>query len=70
MTLPKPFGHAFGKDILMALINMCNLVVAPCFVILQFYAQYREMRTQNGNPGALSLVSLGLQTPTMAALAY
>jgi hypothetical protein len=50
ITLPKPSRHAFEKDILMALIHMCNLAVAPCFVVLQFYAQYQEMRAQHGNP--------------------
>jgi hypothetical protein len=49
---------------------MCNLAVAPCFVMLQFYAQYQEMRAQHGNPGALSLLSFGLQVPTMAALGF
>ena len=69
ITVPKPSEHIFGKDISMALISMSNLVVAPCFVALQFYAQYREMRSQHGRPGALSLLSLGLQVLMTVALA-
>lgn len=69
ITLPKPSGHTFERDILMSLISMSNRVVAPFFVTLQFFAQYREMRMQQGRPGAFSLLSLGLQVPIMAALA-
>jgi nitrate reductase NapE component len=69
ITLPKPSGHTFGRDIWTSLISMSNLVVAPCFVTLQFYAQYQEMRSQHGRPGALSLPSLGLQVLIAVALA-
>jgi hypothetical protein len=66
----KPAGHSWDRGILIALINMSNLMVAPCFVVLQFVAQFWEMRAQNGNPGALSLLSIGLQVLTSAALGY
>lgn len=59
-----------GTDTLMALINMTNLVVAPLFAILQFYAQYRELRRQDGNPGALSLLSVFIQLLVTALVAY
>lgn len=54
----------------MALINMANLVVGPLFAILQFYAQYRELCRQNGNPGALSLLSVFMQLFVTALVAY
>ena len=69
-ALPKPSGHSWNNDILLALVIMSNQVVAPCFVVLQFVAQYWEMRVQKGDPGALSLLSVGLQVPTMMALGY
>ncbi|KAK3053987.1 hypothetical protein LTR09_004763 [Extremus antarcticus] len=49
---------------------MSNRIVAPCFIVLQFFAQLREMVNQNGNPGALSLLSIGLQMPTATVLGY
>ena len=71
IILPQPrSGHTFPKDVMMALIAMSNIVVAPCFVVLEFYAQFRELKAQGGNPGALSLVSVALQMVTMAALGF
>ena len=45
---------------------MANRVVAPVFTLLQFYTQVQEFRRQNGGPGSLSLLSLGLQALVMA----
>jgi hypothetical protein len=38
-------------------------------VILEFYPQYREMRTQHGTPGSLSLFSLILQALFLGLIA-
>lgn len=45
---------------------MANRVVAPVFILLQFYAQGKEFRRQNSEPGFLSLLSLCLQALVMA----
>lgn len=70
IALPKPSAPSMGTDAIMALTNMTNTIVAPLFVILQFYAQYKEFRHQNGDPGTLSLLSLSLQALSAALLAY
>lgn len=70
ISLPRPSTPSMGTDAIMALINMTNTVVAPLFAILQFYAHYRELRSQNGDPGALSLLSLSLQALFAAVIAY
>jgi hypothetical protein len=53
----------------MALITMTNVAVAPVFLLLQFYAQYREYCRQSGHAGALSLLSLSIQVFVLAILA-
>lgn len=68
LSLPPASNHTMFTGIFMALVGMSNLVVAPCFGILQFWAQYREAKNQHGNPGALSLLSIGLQLLAMLIL--
>lgn len=53
----------------MAIVGFLNLWVAPSFLALQFFAQLIEMRRRNGDPGALSLLSLCFQVPVLAATA-
>jgi ABC-type dipeptide/oligopeptide/nickel transport system permease component len=69
IVLPKPSPHSWETDVPMALITMTNVVVAPLFLLLQFYAQYRECRRQSGHAGAFSLLSLSMQVFVMAILA-
>jgi hypothetical protein len=69
IVLPKPSPHSWEIGVPMALITMTNVVVAPVFLLLQFYAQYREHRRQSGHAGALSLLSLSMQVFVMATLA-
>ena len=57
-------------EILLALTLFCNEVVAPTFVALQFGTQYFEMRSnERHGTGALSLLSITLQTVATALLA-
>jgi hypothetical protein len=42
-------------------VPVVNQMTAPCAILLQLFAQYRELRAQRGVPGALSLRTLGLQ---------
>lgn len=69
IALPTPPPHSWGTDVPTALITMNNMVVAPVFLLLQFYAQYREYRRQSGQAGALTLLSLSIQVPVIAILA-
>jgi hypothetical protein len=69
IALPKPSTHSWETDVPMALITMTNVVVAPVFLLLQFYAQYREHRRQSGHARTLSLLSLSMQVPVVAILA-
>ena len=68
IALPSPSPHEMGMDIMMAILGMTNMVVAIVFVILQFYAQFKEMRSQDGDPGALSVLSLSLQALVVGAV--
>lgn len=71
MSLPKPRDNrSWETEIPMALIIMADEKIAPCSLIVSFCAQLWEMRTQNGDPAALSLLSLGFQAPVIAALAF
>ena len=70
VALSKPPPHQFGTDILIALTTMTNRFAAPLFVVLQFYPQYLERRRSEGEPGCLSLLSLGLQSVVLAAVAF
>jgi hypothetical protein len=69
IALPRPSPHSWETDVPMALITMTNMAVAPIFVLLQFYTQFREYRRQSGNPGALSMLSLAFQAPVISILA-
>jgi hypothetical protein len=66
ITLPKPSPPSWNTGIPTGLIGMANRIVAPVFILLQFYTQVRELRRQNGELGCLSMLSIGLQTLVMA----
>lgn len=68
IALPKPSPASWNTGIPIGFIGMANRIVAPVFILLQFYAQVQEFRRQNGEPGSLSLLSLGLQTLVMALM--
>lgn len=45
---------------------MANRVVAPVFILLQFYVQVQEFRRQDRESGSLSILSLVLQALVLA----
>lgn len=49
-----PAPYSMGRDIVIAIIGMSNLVVAPCCMVLQLYAQ----RISQGLEPSLSLHAL------------
>lgn len=69
ITLPKPSKDLFGDGLVVGLTNIVNCCIAPLSVLVQFCAQYIEIRRQNGQPGALSLLSACLQALVMALIA-
>lgn len=67
-NVPEP-AHGMGPGIVMGFIGFVNEDVAPTCAVIQFFPQLVEMWRRNGDPGALSLLSLCLQVPVMAAMA-
>ena len=68
IALSKPAAHGWEPEIFLGLTLMANLVIAPFFVVLQFYPRYLEIRRSGGDPGSLSLLSLGSQALVIFAV--
>lgn len=58
-----------GLDIFIGFSLIVNTWVSLVLVVLQFYPQYREFRRQAGDPGALSLLTLGVQAVVLILVA-
>jgi len=56
-------------DIFTGFSAIINTWVSLIFVALQFYPQYLELRRQAGDPGALSLLTLGMQAVVLILMA-
>lgn len=71
ITLPKPSNISgnFGLSIVAGLSYQINNWIGLFCVVLQFYPQYIEMKRMLGDPGALSLLSLGLQALALTGVA-
>lgn len=70
-ALPKPLTRgSWETGLTMAFISMSNDVMAPCSLVLQFFAQLLQMRKQHTDPGAMSLLSLFLQMLAMSFLSF
>ena len=69
IALPKPAPRNMGSDILVGLFVIVNTRLVLFCVLLQYPLQYLELRRMSGAPGALSLVSLGLQAVVILAVA-
>lgn len=67
-TFPEASARV-APDPVYAVLELLNIAVATFGVVIQFIAQFAELRRQHGDPGSLSLLSLCLQIPIMAALA-
>jgi hypothetical protein len=61
IALPTPSTPSFSEDLFIGFSAIINTWVALLFVILQFYPQISEYRRLNGDPGVLSLLSIGMQ---------
>lgn len=69
LSLPSPDHHGnFSKGLAIAFITMSTFVVVPCSIAIQFVAQFNTMRNHHGDPGAFSLLSLGIQAVAMLFL--
>jgi hypothetical protein len=69
IAFPKPSPHEFGTDLFVGFSFIVNTWVALFFVLFQFYPQYLELRRMSGDPGVVSLLSLGLQAFVILAVA-
>jgi hypothetical protein len=69
IALPKPSPPSMNLDIFTGFSAIINTWVSLIFVALQFYPQYLELRRQAGDPGALSLLTLGIQAVVLILLA-
>ena len=70
LAVPEPRNHRqLGPDLVLGLVVLANQVVAPLFAVLQFFPQYMEMQHMDGDPGALSLLSLGVHTIVLCGVA-
>lgn len=69
IALPKPSPHEMGRDIFIGLCGMLNHWLVPLFLLLQFYAQFLELRRSAGRPGALSLLFVGLELLVSTSMA-
>lgn len=69
IALPTPSPRRFETDVIVGFSFIVNTWVALSFVLLQFYPQFLEWRRMAGQPGSLSLLSLGLQAAVLLAAA-
>jgi hypothetical protein len=70
ITLPRPLDGDTGLGILFTVLNFISIITMPICLVLQFLAQLGELRVQNGDNHAVSLLSWCLQIPVLAALAF
>jgi hypothetical protein len=70
IALPRPSPHGWGNSLFIGFSLIINTWVALFFVLFQFYPQYLELRRKPSGitPGALSLLSLGLQSGVILAV--
>lgn len=68
IALAKATKHDYATDIFLGILQMSNFAITPCLIILQFLMQLCQNKLNNGNPGALSLLSIGLKMLAFAAL--
>src|SRR5437016_3615843 len=69
IALPKPSPPLMGPAIFTGFSAIVNTWVSLIFVAIQFYPQYLELRRQAGDPGALSLLTLGMQVVVLILVA-
>jgi hypothetical protein len=70
ITLPRPLNGDIGLGILFTVLNFISIITMPICLVLQFLAQLGELRVQNGDIDAVSLLSWCLQITVLAALAF
>lgn len=68
-ALPNPSKLDIGIMIVAGFSLRYNTWIALLSVILQYFAQYFEMKRMLNNPGALSLLSITLQAVILPAVA-
>src|ERR1700722_15119272 len=69
IALPKPLPPSMNVDIFTGFSAIINTWASLIFVTLQFYPQYLELRRRAGDPGALSLLTLGMQAVVLILIA-
>ena len=70
IALPEPSPRDMGIGMFVGFSLVVNTWVALFCVVVQFVLQYFEMRRMDGEPGALSLVSLAMQSVVMLAVGW
>jgi hypothetical protein len=69
-TLSSPSNSVWGPRLSPFLVNLTGVVVMPMCLMLQFIAQFRMLRSQDGDLNSISLLSWYLQIPVLAAVAF